>query len=949
MYKLTRLSLLALPVSLLLSCQSATNVNSNTDTALSLNQLSTLSFPSVNSSDFSAHWLKPDLILLHSKAEKAWLVSSTNAQLDEDKQGQGTVLKPTSIPSDIAKKYPHLSDFHAYSISLPQHAVKSLLKTQLAVVTENAQGQREHMAYVQHYGVLDALYTQKNQDADELRYGAFVAKPTSSAHSAITFRLWAPTAKQVWVNVYSQDKRLLKQLALQEDSQTGAWSTTTEQVKLGDYYRYQIQQYHYQTQAIERIDVTDPYSLSLSTNSEYSQVVDLNSPETAPENWFSHQSPVLSHPEAQIIYETHVRDFSAAERALSNEKHRGKYKAFLDTNSFGAKHLKLLRESGLNVIHLLPTFDIGTVNEDPSQVIFLSDTLVKACEIVPQMGLCTETASYQTSLEEMLQRLDPLSANAQTIIEKIRQHDPYNWGYDPYHYTVPEGSYAVNPEGSARIVEFREMVQAIHEKGFRVVMDVVYNHTYEAGLKPKSVLDKVVPQYYHRLNPVSGAIEQSTCCDNTATEHRMMTKLMIDSLKVWAKDYKIDGFRFDLMGHQPKATMLAAREAVREIDPDTYFYGEGWNFGEVANHAQFEQSTQLALAGTEIGTFTDRLRDAVRGGSSFASGDDIRAGQGLGNGLYVYPNELQAGADASAVKHEYELSMDQARIGLTGNLANYPLITEDNQEKRGSDIAYGSAPTGYALDPADSINYVSKHDNQTLWDNNQYRIPFDATPEERVDFQLLSLAYPLYAQGIPFLHMGSELLRSKSFLRDSYDYNDWFNRVDYSMQYNNYAKGLPPSVKDKDNWPLIRRLLTNNEGRDKVTAEHIAAARSRVLDMIKIRSSSPLFSLPDEASILKRVSFHDHRKRDGLIVMQISDKAPLDNIDPNYEQILVIFNNTREDMTLSVRGVNHYQLHPILAKNPNTPKPRLLIGDVVLMKKLSVSVLVIPERKRLGN
>ena len=142
---------------------------------------------------------------------------------------------------------------------------------------------------------------------------------------------------------------------------------------------------------------------------------------------------------------------------------------------------------------------------------------------------------------------------------------------------------------------------------------MVYNHTFAAGLKEKSVLDKIVPNYYHRLNPTSGEIEQSTCCDNTATEHVMMAKLMTDSLVVWARDYRIDGFRFDLMGHQPKAAMLKARDAVRKIDPDTYFYGEGWNFGEVANNKRFVQSTQLELGGTEIGTYTDRLRDAVRG------------------------------------------------------------------------------------------------------------------------------------------------------------------------------------------------------------------------------------------------------------------------------------------------------------------------------------------------
>jgi len=164
-------------------------------------------------------------------------------------------------------------------------------------------------------------------------------------------------------------------------------------------------------------------------------------------------------------------------------------------------------------------------------------------------------------------------------------------------------------------------------------MDVVYNHTHQARLERTSVLDKIVPNYYQRLHPISGAIEQSTCCDNTATENTMMAKLMIDSLVTWARDYKIDGFRFDLMAHQPKNTMLSAREAVRKVDADTYFYGEGWNFGEVANNQRFVQASQLELSGTEIGTFTDRLRDAVRGGAFSASAEDIRKSQGIGSGL----------------------------------------------------------------------------------------------------------------------------------------------------------------------------------------------------------------------------------------------------------------------------------------------------------------------------
>lgn len=939
-FTLSKLALAIPPVALLAACQSVSQQ------PIDLSQ--------VQKEDYAAHWVDQNTLLLNQKVEKAWLLSARSASIDDKTAEQYLALTPTDVSAAIKKRYPHLAQFHGYRVDVNAKEAKRLLKQQLAVATivdSNSgtdsssvagleAGGISHLSYVQHYGVLDDLYTSGTHDADELKYGAQVNE------ADITFRLWSPTAKQVWLKLYNAEKTLIQRIALKEDERSGAWSLDTSQASVGDYYRYEIHQYHYQTKQNEVIEVTDPYSLSLSRNSLYSQVVDLSQPETAPKGWFAHSGPALDYPESQIIYETHIRDFSAAERALSNEAYRGKYKAFSESNSHGVKHLDLLQASGLNTIHLLPTYDIGTVNEDPEQVIHLSDTLGKACGLVPSLSLCSEKASYQTSLEEMLQRFDPESGAAQSVIEQIRQHDPYNWGYDPYHYTVPEGSYAVNPEGSARIVEFREMVQTLHDKGFRVVMDVVYNHTYEAGLEPKSVLDKVVPQYYHRLDPVTGNIEQSTCCDNTATEHRMMAKLMIDSLVVWAKDYKIDGFRFDLMGHQPKSAMLAAREAVRAVDPDTYFYGEGWNFGEVANHAQFEQASQLALAGTQIGTFTDRLRDAVRGGSSFVSGHDIRAGQGLGNGLKVYPNELQQNLGVDKVQAEYQLSMAQASIGLAANLANYPLAQADGTSVLGSDVPYGSGPTGYALDPADTINYVSKHDNQSLWDNNQYRMPLDATPEERAAFQLLSLGFPIYAQGIPFLHMGSELLRSKSYLRDSYDYGDWFNRVDYSMQYNNSHKGLPPSVKDKANWALIRELDEQTQDRDKVTPELIRKTRDRFFDMLKVRASSPLFSLQTEKEIIERVKFHYGAKKDGLIVMTIDDKSPLENKDPKVEQILVIFNLNRSAMNLPVKGVNRYQLHPTLSANRDNPRVRLFMGDVVRVPKLSVNVLVIPENNR---
>ena len=562
----------------------------------------------------------------------------------------------------------------------------------------------------------------------------------------------------------------------------------------------------------------------------------------------------------------------------------------------------------VNSVHLLPVFDIGTVNEDANQVLTIDDSINTLCQKRSSLSFCDLPKKVkQQPLKYYLASLDPITGDAQAIVEEIAPYDDFNWGYDPYHYTVPEGSYAVNPEGKPRIVEFRDMVKSLHDLGFRVIMDVVYNHTHQAGLGERSVLDKLVPGYYHRLNPISGEIERSTCCDNTATERTMMAKLMIDSLVVWARDYKIDGFRFDLMAHQPKAAMLEALAAVKAVDTDTYFYGEGWNFGEVANNSQFVQASQWDMAGTGIGTFTDRMRDAVRGGAFNASGEGIRYSQGIANGLGTFPNELQD----EASEKRYRESIDLIRLGLAGNLQDFPLVTIDGEQRLGKNIDYSGQQAGYALLPTDTINYVSKHDNQALWDNNQYRVPYALTAVERVRMQIQSLAYPLMAQGIPFIHMGSELLRSKSFVRDSYDFGDWYNYVDFSGQTNNYNQGLPPAKTDKQNWDIVKTVLTRHQGRDMVSPQDIQLANKVFQEFVKIRMGSDLFRLETSEEIVKRVSFLNTGKEQkrGLVVMQLDGKDF--NGQSPFERIIVVFNHSQEPVNFAVEGAAELSLHPV--------------------------------------
>mgnify|MGYP000454029690 FL=1 len=636
-----RLHLALLMTALLLGACEKPITEQSTNT-ISKNQFSLIQLNNVQS-DFSAHWLTPNLILLprsHQENHYALLSLPANSshvkQLDKQLNDAllSVALTQTSLPEQLSAKFPHLKDFQAFSINLSHETAKSWLKKPLMVVESNKQNKPIKGAYVQTANVIDELYTAGENDANEITdLGATILE------NAVQFKLWAPTALSVKVKLFNQDKSPAtpESVSLKEDKQTGTWYGQADKNLNDKYYRYEVEVYHPASKQVELLTVTDPYSLSLSTNSEYSHIIDLNQPNTLPEGWFEQQDNSVENPEDNIFYETHIRDFSAHDSSLAQADNRGKYLAFTEQNSDGIKHLKALKTAGINSVHLLPTFDIGTVNENSEQVIDLNDSISKACQVTKSDLLCDENIDADISIREYLTQLPKSDGSRQAIVTAVKAVDNYNWGYDPFHYTVPEGSYAINPEGSARIVEFRTMVQHLHNLGFRVIMDVVYNHTHQAGLEPTAILDKIVPNYYHRLDPINGEIAQSTCCDNTATERAMMEKLMIDSLVVWTRDYKIDGFRFDLMAHQPKSSMLKARTAVQAIDPDNYFYGEGWNFGEVANNSRFVQASQLELGGTEIGTFSDRLRDAVRGG-----GNNTRDSQGIGNGLLLLSNERQS-------------------------------------------------------------------------------------------------------------------------------------------------------------------------------------------------------------------------------------------------------------------------------------------------------------------
>ncbi|MDD9212247.1 pullulanase-type alpha-1,6-glucosidase [Aeromonas dhakensis] len=855
-------------------------------------------------------------------------------------------LTPTSLTAEQQAKYPHLKDAAAFALPAGKD-LKPLLKGELVAIGTDADGILQGATLVQSAGALDALYSEA---ATKLTYGAVVEGGN------VTFRLWAPTARSVKLALFDEQHKSIGERTMTLDEASGSWSVQGGSELVGKFYRYDIQVYHPVSRKLESYQVTDPYSLSLAMNSEFSQVVDLNDPALKPEGWDSLKAPHSQQNPADItIYEAHVRDLTGNDDSTPAE-HRGKFLGLTDTDTAPVKHLQALARSGVSHLHLLPVFDIATVNEDPAKVANIGDDFGKLCQVNPEVqnskfaGYCSSGQTIAAVLGDLQGGDSKENPQVQELYGYLRGVDSFNWGYDPYHYTTPEGSYATNAEGSQRILEFREMVKAIKQNiGMNVVMDVVYNHTNEAGLGPKSVLDKIVPWYYQRLNPETGSVENSTCCSNTAPEHAMFAKLMDDSLVTWARDYKIDAFRFDLMGHHPKDQMVQALAAVKKVNPEMYFYGEGWNFGEVQDDKRFVQATQKHLAGTGIGSFSDRLRDAVRGGSPFDGGDTIRKTQGFGNGALVDANEMD-GVDRATALHQSDL----VRLGMAGNLKDFILTDKDGMPKKGADIDYNGQPAGYAQDPTEIQNYVDKHDNQTLFDNLIYKAPQGA---DLVRMQGVSLATAMLGQGIPFTHAGVELLRSKSMERDSYDSGDWYNRVDYTLADNNFDKGLPRKDKDGDNYPLIEQVLGKHV---KPSGADMATMVGFYQELAELRQSSRLLRLGSGAEVIKRVDFRNTGPDQvpGLIVMTVDDGVNAGaDLDPAIDGLVVMINATNAPQSIGdFRDGNDQpidltslQLSPAHHGGESIARDAAVNGGTLTLGAWSAAVFVKPQSGAQGS
>jgi pullulanase len=718
-----------------------------------------------------------------------------------------------TLPPAVADRFKWVGTGVTLEVAVADAAsLAGVLSSQLVVVQQDAQGNVLGATTAQIAGQLDDRFGAAASVAD-----LGVALDRGATH----FKLWAPTAQKVGVCIYQGARgQVVSYEPMSLDPATGVWSASPRGEKPGQYYRYAVEVFARGTGVVRNL-VTDPYSFSLNEDSKLSYIDRLDNPNLKPAGWDQSRPPASTAAQVDMtIYELHVRDFSINDATVS-PANRGKYLAFTESGTNGMRHLRALAQAGLTDVHLLPVFDIATV---------------------PETGCVTPA----------IPNAAPDSPEQQAAINAVRDADCFNWGYDPFHYTAPEGSYASDAsDGGKRVREFRAMVMALHQAGLRVGMDVVYNHTTASGQNDKSVLDRIVPGYYHRLNGV-GEVERSTCCDNTATENLMMGKLMIDSVRTWATQYKIDSFRFDLMGHQPRAVMEQLKAEVNAATGrDIFLVGEGWNFGEVQNGARFVQASQLSLNGSGIGTFSDRARDYVRGGGPFDGGNSLVANQGYINGLWYDPNAQGGGKS----KTDLMWAADIIKVGLAGSIRDYTLTTHWDASLRLEQLDYNGQPAGYVTQPQEVVNYVENHDNQTLFDINAYKLPLGTSREDRARAQLLGAAINAFSQGVAYFHAGIDTLRSKSMDRNSYNSGDWFNRLDWTYTDNYFGTGLPMQGDNGDNWFLIGPLLANPNL--KPTSNEIALARDGFRDLLKIRSSSTLFRLRTAADIKQRLSFYN--------------------------------------------------------------------------------------------
>ena len=579
---------------------------------------------------------------------------------------------------------------------------------------------------------------------------------------ATSFRLWSPAAEAVKLHLYPLGHGNEKPMSHDmQRSDKGTWLFKAKGDHKNEYYTYQVKQNGEWLQ-----EKADPYAVAVGVNGHRAMIIDLD--ETDPEGWAEDRRPALASYNDIILYELHVRDISIHESG--NITHKGKFKGLTETGTKNAAGLTTgldhIKELGVTHVHLLPSFDHRSIDE--------------------------------TRLDEA----------------------QYNWGYDPLNYNVPEGSFATDPfDGRVRVREFKEMVQALHANGLRVILDVVYNHT---GQTEDSNFNQLVPDYYYRQNEAGGFSDASACGNETASERAMMRKYIVESVKYWVEEYHLDGFRFDLMGIHDIETMNLVSEELRAIDPTIFVYGEGWTAG----------SSPLPVEEQALKANTSRLRHVA------AFSDDLR--DGLKGSVFAHE-------DRGFVSQKPGMK-ESIKFGIVAS-TQHPQV--DYQA-----VNYSNAP--WAPEPAQTINYVSCHDNHTLYDKLKLSRP-EATENELIKMHKLAQTIVLTSQGVSFVHAGTEMLRTKDGVENSFESPDAINQINWNR---------------KTQYQELFDYYKN---------------------LIALRKAHPAFRMTSTAMIQQHLEFLDTTD-DNLIAYQLKDHAHGDA----WKDILVVLNGAATNKTTSI-------------------------------------------------
>jgi len=812
----------------------------------------------------------------------------------------GTTIPLTvggSLTADELLRYPQLSGYTVLQLpaNIQVSALQTALEGQLAFSAVGSNGSLQYATGIQDAGVLDDLYYYpgklgvvfRHRDDRDWRDWA------DDDNCEVKVKLWAPTAQSVSLLIFDHELDTTPAATIPMHEHGGVWVADGNPDWKDKYYLYSVKVWVPADSAVDTNVTSDPYSIDIALNGTKSRITDLESDETKPEGWDHVTSPPLRSFSDMSLYELHVRDFSVNDLTVS-PAHRGMYEAFNDQNSDGMTHLRALAANGLKAVHILPSFHFASVNED------------KSTWIIP-----TGLAQYP-----------PDGQQQQAAVTASQTSPTYNWGYDPVHYMTPEGSYAINPDN--RVREYREMVEGLHQAGLRVVQDVVFNHTNASGEGPNSNLDEVVPNYYHRLD-ANGSLETGSCCADTASEHKMMEKLIIDTLVLNARDYKIDGFRFDIMSFMFTYNMTDIQKALQALTVERdgvdgskiYLYGEGFNFGDTVNNQIGPEADQINLYGYGIGTFNDRIRDGIRGGSPFT---DERV-QGFATGLFTDSSSFTNGSLSSSQQQAQLLQYsDWIDVGLTGNLRDYSFTDSAGATVTGAQVSYNGQPTGYTKSPIEAVNYASVHDNQDLFDAVQLKANLSDSIATRARRQVMGMSLVTLGQGVPFFQGGDDLLRSKDMDQNSYNSGDWFNKIDWTGNTANWGIGLPIASQNQGQWPIMTPLLSDSAYTP--LPANIAYSEAAFQELLRIRSSSDLFHMATFAEVQQNLTFLNtgSNQTPGLIVMKLDANGANYGI---YKHIVVIFNATNASLTFAnarLQGLPLH-LHPV-QRNSSDPATR---------------------------